>query len=244
MEEKLSEKSKAFYVEAIQLLQKADLSFMIGGALALGEHANVFRDTKDLDIFCKPEDYPRIIKECINHGFKVEVTDARWLAKVFKEDYFIDIVFGSANNQFRITQSWFERSIDSKLFGQSVKLLSAEDLIGSKLYVQARERFDAADINHVILKKGKNLDWKLIINNLDINWPLLFSQIINFIYVYPGERDNIPKWLIEELISRLNNLFEVPVSKMKVCNGPLLDHFLYEVDIREWGYKIATIGNL
>ncbi len=63
--------------------------------------------------------------------------------------------------------------------------------------MQNRERFDGADVNHLMLKQGKSMDWKKILYRLDQHWHLLLAEIILFQFVYPADyHDIIPKWLI------------------------------------------------
>ena len=87
-----------FYRETLQHLKDNNFRFLIGGAWALRYHTGINRDTKDLDIFCTAGEYPRILKYLIQQGFKTELTDARWIAKAFKDEHFIDFIFNTVNN--------------------------------------------------------------------------------------------------------------------------------------------------
>jgi hypothetical protein len=123
-----------------------------------------------------------------------------------------------------------------------VKFIPAEELIWCKSYVWNRERFDGADINHVILKYGKQLDWKRVLQRLDPHWHLLLAHIILFQFVYPTDyHDIIPKWLFDELISRANEQYDLPPQVEKVCRGPVIDNTQYSVDVKQWDYKSSTI---
>ena len=141
--------AKAFYKEALLLIQETGVDFMLGGAFALYYYTGIYRDTKDLDVFCKADAYPRLLKMFAEKGFRTEMTDARWLAKVFKGEYFIDIIFNSVNNIARVDDTWLQYAVTQEMDGISVKLLSPEELVWCKIYVQNRERFDGADINHL-----------------------------------------------------------------------------------------------
>src|SRR5437660_1481650 len=83
----------AFYKEALEIINESGSNFMLGGAFAMFKYTGIYRDTKDLDIFCKSGEYPRILKCFAEKGYRTELTDVRWLAKVFKGEYFIDIIF-------------------------------------------------------------------------------------------------------------------------------------------------------
>jgi hypothetical protein len=232
----------AFYSEALNCLKASEIPFMLGGAFCIFHHTGVFRDTKDLDVYCKSVDCPRILKFFADKGFRIEFTDARWLAKVFYGDYFIDIIFDTVNNICVVDDTWFQRAAEAEFFGVNVKLLSAEELLWTKIYVQNRERYDGADINHLILQQGKKMDWKHVLYRLDPHWQILLAQILQFQFVYPVDHyDIIPKWLFDELIKRANELYDLPVPIEKVCRGPMIDQTQYAIDIKEWNYKSYTI---
>jgi hypothetical protein len=75
---------------------------------------------------------------------------------------------------------------------------------------------------------------------MESHWELLLERLISFRFVYPSERRLIPKWLMEELISRVHQQFSLPEPKDKVCRGPILSRFQYETDITDWGFKAIT----
>ena len=61
-DDKQREEAHAFYREALSLLQESGSRFMLGGAFAMFHYTGIYRDTKDLDIFCKSTEYPKILK--------------------------------------------------------------------------------------------------------------------------------------------------------------------------------------
>lgn len=77
-----------FYKETLQLLYTHGFPFLVGGAFALKQHTGVFRDTKDLDLLCAAGECPRLLKFLSDHGILTETTDARWLAKAFKNEHY------------------------------------------------------------------------------------------------------------------------------------------------------------
>lgn len=147
----------AFYKEALDLLNESGVRYMLGGAFAMFHYTEIYRDTKDLDIFCKPSDYPKILKTFADKGYKTDLYDVRWLAKVYKGEYFIDIIFDTVNNICRVDDSWLGYAIKARFVGVDVHLLAPEELVWCKLYVMNRERYDGADVNHIWLKTGKIL---------------------------------------------------------------------------------------
>lgn len=240
--EKEKRESTEFYKEALEMLNASGCQYMLGGAFAMFQYTGIFRDTKDLDIFCKSSEYPKILKYFASQGYKTELTDVRWLAKIFHEEYFIDIIFDTVSNICTVDDSWYERASTGYFADVPVKFIPVEELIWCKIYVQNRERNDNADINHILLKYGRNVDWNQLLFRLDTHWHLLLAQILIFQFVYPADfHEIIPKWLFDELMKRANEQYELPPPLEKVCRGPLIDQTQYQVDIKEWDYKSYTI---
>ena len=240
--EEQKREAHAFYKEALGLLEECGTNFMLGGAFAFFNYTGIYRDTKDLDVFCKPSEYSKIMKFFAEKGYRTELTDVRWLAKIFKGEYFIDIIFDTVNNICRVDDSWLRRATKARFVGVDVSLLAPEELVFCKLYVLNRERYDGADVNHVLLKTGKDFDWKRLLHHMDPHWHILLAQLIQFQFVYPSEyRDIIPKWLFDELIRRAQEQYDLPPAFEKVCRGPMIDQTQYEIDIKEWNYKTYTI---
>jgi hypothetical protein len=240
--EKQRKEAYAFYKESLDMLYESGANFMLGGAFAMFKYTGIYRDTKDLDIFCKSSEFPKILKHFAEKGYRTELTDVRWLAKIFKGEYFIDIIFDTVNNICRVDDSWYDNAVEGEFTGVKVKFIPPEELIWCKIYVQNRERFDGADINHIILKYGKNLNWERLLHRLDQHWHLLLAQIIIFQFVYPSDyHDIIPQWLFEELMARAHEQYDLPPSLEKVSRGPIIDQTQYSIDIKEWNYKVTTI---
>lgn len=230
-------KAEAFYHDVLGLLQKAKIPFLVGGTYAVSAYTGINRPTKDLDIYTKAGDYPHVLDVCREAGYVVEITDTRWLAKVAQGENFIDVLFGTANETCRVDDSWFERAPKVSLFGLDVKLVPVEDLIWIKAFMQDRRRSESPDVNHLILRKGRDINWQHLLMRMDAYWELLFSHILTFRFIYPSEREIIPKTVMENLIERVQHELALPVPKEKICRGILLSRVDYEVDMKEWGFK-------
>lgn len=236
-----SREAHAFYREALEHLNESGADYMLGGAFALFHYTGIFRDTKDLDVFCKWTEHPKILKYFAAKGYRTELTDVRWLAKIFKGEYFIDIIFDTVNNICRVDDTWYAHTVPATFEGVHIKLMAPEELIWCKMYVQNRERFDGADINHIMLRH-KDLNWERILFRLDQHWHLLLAQILIFQFVYPSDyRAIVPKWLFDELMSRAQGQYDLPDAVERVCRGPVIDQTQYETDVKEWNYKSYTI---
>lgn len=229
-----------FYTKILDIISKNKIPFMIGGGFAIFKYTGFKRPTKDLDIFCKAGDYPRILTILEKANIRVRILDERWLAQALENKTQVDFLFSSPNYLVTVDDSWLEHATDSELFGHKVKMIPQEELIWCKAYVQDRNRFDGADINHVILSSGKNLNWKRLLMRMENHWEILLSLILTFRFVYPSERDVVPKWLLEELDNRLKYQIKNPTPRDKICRGPLLSRTQYKFDITELGFETIT----
>ena len=226
-----------FYGESLQLLNKIGLPFLVGGTVAVNSYIeDLNRPTKDMDVFCKAVDYPRILQEFKAKGYVTEVEDERWLAKVSKNKYYVDIIFSLANMMAPVPENWFKVSSVGKLFDQKVKLLPVTELIWSKMFIQDRNKYEGSDVAHLILLKYKEIEWKRLLDYMDQYWEVLLIQILNFRFIYPSERELIPRWLLDELLQRLKIQLETPTSKVKICRGKIFSAHDYAIDVEKWGF--------
>jgi hypothetical protein len=232
----MKDKAESFYTESLKLLKQSKTPFMVGGTFAINAYIGLNRETKDLDIFCKAGDYPKILQTFADQGYKTQVTDERWLAKVSKGRSYIDIIFNSAVAVNPVTDQWFKESQRGRIFGIEVSLLPPTELIWAKAFVEHRGIYHGNDIAHMILIKNKNINWKRLFSYMDQYWEVLLVHILRFRFIYPSEREIVPRWLIDELLERFNNQLNLPTSKEKVCRGRILSPTDFEIDVREWGF--------
>jgi hypothetical protein len=110
-----------------------------------------------------------------------------------------------------------------------------------------RERFDGADIAHVLRARGAQLDWARLLRRFGENWRVLLSHLILFGFVYPGERDAVPACVMHDLLARLERETGAPPPPGRLCQGTLLSREQYLPDLACWGYRDARrlpVGNM
>jgi predicted nucleotidyltransferase len=234
----------AFYKEILKVLTENNSRFMIGGTYALKHYTRIEGSPKDMDVFCLPPDFPAILNLFADNGWKTEHTDARWLGKVFKDKRYTDIIFSSVNQVFYIDEDWYKFSTEGEMFGYKVRFIPAEELLWSKIFVQNRERYDGADINHLILRYGHKMDWERVWKRVETYWQIFYAHIILFRFVYPSEKNIIPEWLVKMLTERAAEDEKLPPAIERVCRGPLIDQTQYRTDIIDWGFKSFTITTI
>ena len=121
------------------------------------------------------------------------------------------------------------------MLGVIVRLSPVEEMIWSKAFIQERERFDGADVLHLLRETGPSLDWPRLLMRFGDYWRVLLSHLILFGFVYPDKRQNIPAWVMDELMRRLS--VSRPNLQNDVCYGTLLSREQYLHDIERWKYR-------
>jgi hypothetical protein len=237
----LDPETRDFYCRAVRLLDQAKIPFLVGGAYALARYTGIIRHTKDFDIFIRPDDCPRVLALFEAAGYRTELTFPHWLGKVHHNGNFIDVIFSSGNGVAVVDDGWFEHAVPEQVLGEPALLCPSEETIWSKGFVQERERFDGADVAHLLRACGPTLDWRRLLDRYGPHWRVLLQHIVAFGFVYPSERDEVPAWVTRELLGRLEEELRSPPPAGKLCQGTLLSREQYLVDITEWGYQDARL---
>lgn len=232
----VSPQAEGFYAAALRELTELGLPFLLAGTYAVSAYTGISRATKDLDVFCKAGDWPRILNHFQTQGYSVEIEDERWLGKVYKGEHFFDVIFASSNGTMPVTDAWFEHVREVKVLDVPVKIVAPTELIWSKAFIQVRHRYDGADVVHVILHQHSNVDWHRLLAYMDLHWEVLLMHLLNFRWVYPSERDAVPRWLMDELLDRLTQQLDLPTPNMKVCRGRMFSREDYAIAVRQWGF--------
>lgn len=220
----------------LEILNRAQIPFVLGGAFAVYLHAGVRRDTKDLDVFLQPKDLKQALDLFAEAGYRTEISSPHWLAKVFHGPYFSDLLFGFWNGRLKTIQNWLERSKPANFDGMTVSLISLEDLIYSKIYLAGRDRFDGADIVHLIRNAKERIDWTLVIDQLGDDSILLLWYLLFYDYIYPGQLRVEERELVLGFFKKVRKSWSVTSSSFH-CRGPLIDPFSFKSDLEEMGYN-------
>ena len=243
----LDHRTREFYQHAMRTMQEGGLPFLVGGAYAFARFTGIERHTKDFDVFVRREDWPRLEEVFDAAGYKAELTFPHWIGKVFKGDDFVDLIYGAGNGVASVDELWFRHAVPARVLDMDVELIPAEEMIWSKGLIMERERFDGADVAHVIHALGPKLDWRRLIDRYAQLWRVLYAHMILFGFIYPSDRDKIPAWAMEELFQRLARETSEEPSDDQVCYGTILSRQQYLIDIDQWGYadpRLQPLGNM
>lgn len=232
----LSGPQRSVYRLALDKLNEASIPYVVAGAYAIYEHTGIYRQTKDLDLFFEPNDVLPAAHVLRAAGFEMHLEQAHWLAKAFKDDTMIDLIYGMGNGVSFIDSGWHEHAHEGTLAGAPVKIAPVEELIWHRLFIHERHRQDMSDILHLILTQGDTLEWDRLVKRAGPHWPLLLAQLHLFHYVYPGFRSRVPRQVLETLLDRAREEIGRDDHDEALTNGPLISRFSFAIDVQEWGF--------
>jgi predicted nucleotidyltransferase len=237
LEDEVHPDTADFYRRALRALTDAGIPFLVGGAFAHACYTGIRRSTKDLDLFIKREDYDRIARLMRTQSWDTEMTYPHWLAKVYAGEDFIDLIFNSGNGVTPVDERWFRNNAEAEVLGVPVRIANMEDGFLSKAFIMERERYDGADIAHLLQANAERMDWHGLVDRFGSNWRVLLAHLTLFGYVYPGERHRIPAWVMQKLTSRLAaEVHNTPKQDPHICAGTLLSREQYLHDVERLGY--------
>ncbi len=224
------------YGRALGALIEDEVPFLVGGGVVMAAYCGIRRYTKDLDVFLLREDVSRALRALSRVGFRTEELFPHWLAKAYgqQECEFIDVIFDSGNGTAPVDREWFEHAPAATVLGVSVALCPPEETIWSKAFVMERERFDGADVAHLLLARAQTLDWPRLMRRFGEHWRVLLSHLVLFSYVFPDEARQVPPEVVGALLERLRQE-PPPDGRERVCRGTLLSREQYLPDLaRGW----------
>ena len=234
------------YRRVLDVLREGGVELLVGGAYAFTRYTGIERSTKDFDIFVRSTEIQRALAALADAGFRTELTFPHWLGKAYWGDTFVDVIFNSGNGVTPIDDDWFTHAPTGEVLGTTVKLMPAEEMLWSKSFVMERERYDGADVIHLIRAGAATLDWDRLVRRFGERWRVLFMNLVLFGFIYPGERTRLPRGLVEGLVGRLQAELDT-ADAAKVCNGTVVSRQQYLVDVTEWGYQDGRLpphGNM
>src|SRR4029077_15842040 len=256
----LGSETKAFYREAMQAFDEAQLPFLVGGAYAYARYTGIERHTKDFDVFVRPEDFDRALDVFARKGWKTDRTFAHWLGKGYHGEDFVDVIFSSGNGVARVDEQWFEHAVEEEVLGYATRLIPAEEMIWSKSFIMERERFDGADVAHVLHARARDLDWDRLLRRFEPNggWRVLLAHLVLFGYISAGDAALLPNRVIDTLNDRLRHAtghprtprrrhrpaHPPPEPSPRLCRGTILSRSQSLIDPHLWGYEDARLRPL
>ena len=179
--------TNAFYRRTLHVLSDARVPFLVGGSHALLNYTGIVRETKDFDLFVRHDDLERALDALREAGYHTEITFPHWLAKAKQHDDIVDLVFARATASAG-RRRWFEYAIEADVLGMPVKIAPVEELLWQKAFVMERERYDGADVAHILRSCAETLDWDRVLRRFGTAGSCCYRTSCFFGFIYPSER--------------------------------------------------------
>lgn len=222
-------------VRTLEAMDAASVPFLIGGTFALACYTGEPRMTRDLDVMLRGRDLPTALEALGGAGFETSLPYPHWLAKATQGDFVVDLIFASGNGVARVDDEWFRHATRADLFGRGVLVTPVEEMIWSKAFVMERERFDGADVVHLLWSRGRTLDWDRLERRFGEFLPVLYLHLVEFLFSYSDGHQRIPAGVFERIQNRAQDMLRTR-STPRVCRGTLLSREQYLDDLERRGY--------
>ena len=135
----------------------------------------------------------RIMTGCKLKDFHpVQSYDPAWIYRGHRGDVIVDAIWAMANKRTVVDDRWTDSGPLIQLCGQSFRVIPAEELIWSKLYVLQRDRCDWPDIFNLVYATGPHLDWEHLFARVAEDRPLLKGILSIFSWLCPGRALALP----------------------------------------------------
>lgn len=227
------EEQVELFRDVLEALEHSRVPYAVSGAFALRQHTGICRQTKDLDLFVTAANRAAALDCLRREEMECSVVDPVWLAKAKRGGYFVDLITGMSNGLIVVEDSWIKRAHPAVVYGVTTRVLAPEELVASKIFVARRERFDGADIAHVIYGTHGQFDWRREMELVGEHWEMLLWSLVLFRYVYPGQSHYVPRTIWCELLLRFEREIRSrdPEAKFR---GSLVDDNMFAIDVNEW----------
>lgn len=222
-----------FFAEVLKALNDSEVPYAVSGAFALHHCTGIWRGLKDLDV-CLPAAAVAPAGDLAKQrGFFFEPLDPVWIAKIRCGKLYVDLITGMSNGVLAVNPSWIDRARSVNILGIQTRVLAPEELLASKLFIARRDRFDGADVAHIIFRTGDRLDWDRILSLVGEHWELLLWSLIFFRYAYPGYSCAVPAPVWRSLLGKFQEQVRQPALTLPF-RGSLIDDRAFAIDVNDW----------
>jgi hypothetical protein len=111
---------------------------------------------------------------------------------VYAGEEFIDLIFNSGNGLTPVDGRWFRDNAQARRAGRAGGIANIEDSLLSKAFIMERERYDGADIAHLLQANAEQIDWPGLVERFGPHWRVLLAHLTCSASSIPGERHRVP----------------------------------------------------
>ena len=215
----------------MRALLDAEAPFLVGGAYAFARYTGIERYTKDSNLPrpCRPR--PR--RGCSPRpAARSSVSRRTGSPRPSGATPSSTLIWSSGNGVAVVDELWFAHA--TTVSSSTCPSASAgRGEIWSKALIMERERYDGADVAHLVHEQAHRLDWQRLLERFGPNWRVLLAHLTLFGFIYPQRRASIPDWLMAELVRRLRIEQRQAPPRNAVCHGTLLSRNQFAADVEQ-----------
>jgi len=141
----------------VEILQNREIPFALGGGLAAWAHGGP-RSEHDVDLIVAPEHAEPAIEAFAAEGLRTERPPEGWLYKAWHENgVLIDVIFEPAGGSYPVER--IEAMPKKEVAALRLKVLTAEDILASKLLALTEQDPDYRDVLELARALREQIDW-------------------------------------------------------------------------------------
>lgn len=141
---------------AAAALRRAEVEFMLGGGLAIWARGGPPTD-HDVDFFLRERDADRALDALQEAGLRTERPPEHWLYKAWEGTNLVDLVFRPAGGP--VDDEHFERASELEVNAQCMLVVSADDVLVTKLLALNEQEPDFRDVLAVARALREQISW-------------------------------------------------------------------------------------
>lgn len=211
-----------------EVLKRAGVDHLLGGAFAIARHVGRWRGTKDIDFFIRPADRERAIAAILAAGledyFDQCAYDRSWIFRAYRDDALIDLIWTVPNHAAVVDDRWFQFAARVAVNGSDYGVVPLEELIWIKLFVMQRDRCDWPDVINLLRGNAAQLNWEHLFARLAMHEPLLVGVFQVLEWIAPEAIAAVPAWVQERLhVGRRSLAFSGNGAGSEAKRAALLD---------------------
>jgi hypothetical protein len=145
--------------KAAGALRDAEVPFVLAGGVAAWARGGPESD-HDLDFAVPPEDAERALQALEAAGMRPEKPPEGWLFKAYDGDILVDLIFDPSGPP--VDRGMLERADELEVAAVSMKVMSLEDLLITKLFALREHELDYDSVIELARPVREQIDWERV----------------------------------------------------------------------------------
>ena len=155
----------------------------------------------------RPATTPRILAHFKSLGYRDRDRGRALARQGLRGPHFFDVIFASSNGTHADRRRTGSRMrATSRCSARRCAIVGADRAHLVEMLHPAppplRRRRRRA---HDPARPHDEIDWHRLLGYMEVHWEVLLMHLLNFRWIYPTERDHVPRWVIDELLDRLRS---------------------------------------